>query len=104
MSADTALRNRVEDLLFREAALLDEKKWQAWLQLYVEDAVFWMPACSARASTLATAISTSEARPNTSTAEIGARKAPMRMLSRRRTAARCLAGGRGDGCRSLNAP
>ena len=44
MSADTALRNRVEDLLFREAALLDEKKWQAWLQLYVEDAVFWMPA------------------------------------------------------------
>ena len=44
MSAGTALRNRVEDLLFREAALLDEKKWQAWLQLYVEDAVFWMPA------------------------------------------------------------
>jgi 3-phenylpropionate/cinnamic acid dioxygenase small subunit len=40
----TRLRSDVEDLLYLEARLLDEKKWREWLELYAEDAVFWMPA------------------------------------------------------------
>lgn len=34
----------IQDLLFLEAHLLDHKKWMAWLDLYTEDAVFWMPS------------------------------------------------------------
>jgi 3-phenylpropionate/cinnamic acid dioxygenase small subunit len=37
------LKNAVEELIYREAALLDAKKWREWLELYAEDAVFWMP-------------------------------------------------------------
>jgi len=37
-------RAAVEDLVYREARLLDEKKWHEWLALYTEDAVFWMPS------------------------------------------------------------
>lgn len=33
-----------EQLLYREAALLDEDDWDEWLGLYTEDALFWMPA------------------------------------------------------------
>jgi 3-phenylpropionate/cinnamic acid dioxygenase small subunit len=47
------LRASVEDLLYREAALLDEKKWQDWLGLYTEDAVFWMPAWASEYETTA---------------------------------------------------
>jgi 3-phenylpropionate/cinnamic acid dioxygenase small subunit len=37
-------RDEAEDLLYREAALLDEGAWDEWLALYAEDAVFWVPA------------------------------------------------------------
>jgi len=37
-------RVATEDLIYREARLLDEKKWQDWLALYTEDALFWMPS------------------------------------------------------------
>ena len=37
-------RADAEDLLYREALLLDRRDWDAWLDLYAEDAVFWMPA------------------------------------------------------------
>jgi len=42
----TAMLSRAdaEDMLYREAALLDEGGWDDWLALYTEDAVFWMPA------------------------------------------------------------
>ncbi|WP_423603547.1 aromatic-ring-hydroxylating dioxygenase subunit beta [Sphingomonas sp. MS122] len=40
----TLTRAEAEDLLYREAALLDEGGWDEWLALYTEDAVFWMPA------------------------------------------------------------
>ncbi len=33
-----------EDLLYQEARLLDERRFEAWLELYAEDAVYWMPA------------------------------------------------------------
>ena len=42
----TAIFSRAdaEDLLYREAACLDEGAWDDWLALYTEDAVFWAPA------------------------------------------------------------
>jgi 3-phenylpropionate/cinnamic acid dioxygenase small subunit len=32
------------EVLEREAAYLDEQKWDEWLALYTEDCEFWMPA------------------------------------------------------------
>lgn len=35
---------RCTDLLYREAAYLDERRWSEWLALYAEEAEFWVPA------------------------------------------------------------
>ncbi|MGQ7064759.1 MAG: aromatic-ring-hydroxylating dioxygenase subunit beta [Caulobacterales bacterium] len=32
------------DLLFAEGNALDERRWEDWLGLYTEDAVYWVPA------------------------------------------------------------
>lgn len=37
-------RTTAEDILYREALLLDRGEWDAWLDLYMTDAIFWMPA------------------------------------------------------------
>lgn len=37
-------RAEAEELLYREALHLDRGDWDAWLALYREDAIFWMPA------------------------------------------------------------
>jgi len=37
-------REAVEAFLYREARLLDDKDWDAWLSLYAPEAVFWMPS------------------------------------------------------------
>ena len=37
-------RAEVEDLLAREALSLDRRDWDAWLDLFVEDCCYWMPA------------------------------------------------------------
>jgi benzoate/toluate 1,2-dioxygenase subunit beta len=37
-------RPEAEDLLYREARLLDERRFDEWLAMYAEDVVFWMPA------------------------------------------------------------
>lgn len=37
----TAIANK---LLIREGICLDDQQWQDWLQLYAEDAVYWVPA------------------------------------------------------------
>lgn len=42
--ADLELHGAVTDFLNREARLLDAQDWQAWLDLYCDDAVFWVPA------------------------------------------------------------
>ena len=34
----------VEQFLYREALLLDEKRWQEWLALYTEDCFYWVPS------------------------------------------------------------
>lgn len=35
---------RCADLIYQEAAYLDERRWAEWLALYTEDAEFWLPA------------------------------------------------------------
>lgn len=40
----TVQREAVEELLHREAYLLDTRRWDDWLALYEADAVYWAPA------------------------------------------------------------
>jgi len=37
------LRQEVEDFLYREAELLDERRYEEWLDLFTEDVRYWMP-------------------------------------------------------------
>ena len=37
------LRQEVEDLLYREAELLDERRFEEWLELFTDDLHYWMP-------------------------------------------------------------
>ena len=39
-----AVQESVQAFLYREARLLDAQKWNDWLDLYCDDAVFWVPA------------------------------------------------------------
>ena len=39
--ADT--RHEVEQFLYRQAELLDGKQWQAWIDLFALEGVYWMP-------------------------------------------------------------
>jgi len=41
------LLDRCTELIYREAAYLDEKRWSEWLGLYAKDAEFWLPAWTA---------------------------------------------------------
>ncbi|MGE0799497.1 MAG: aromatic-ring-hydroxylating dioxygenase subunit beta [Lautropia sp.] len=41
--ADTALHHEISMLLYRQAALLDAKRWQDWIDLFGDDGVYWMP-------------------------------------------------------------
>ncbi|HEY1721591.1 MAG TPA: aromatic-ring-hydroxylating dioxygenase subunit beta [Magnetospirillaceae bacterium] len=42
-SADTDIR-AIERFLYREAALLDEARWEEWLALYTDDCFYWVPS------------------------------------------------------------
>ena len=37
------VQREVEQFLFRQAELLDAKHWQAWIDLFADDGVYWMP-------------------------------------------------------------
>jgi 3-phenylpropionate/cinnamic acid dioxygenase small subunit len=37
------LRQEVEDFLYQEAELLDERRYEAWLDLLTDDVHYWMP-------------------------------------------------------------
>jgi 3-phenylpropionate/cinnamic acid dioxygenase small subunit len=37
------LREEIEDLLYRQAALLDARRWQEWVDLFTDDGIYWMP-------------------------------------------------------------
>ena len=41
---DAALLRQVQVLLTRQAALLDAKRWNEWMELFTEDGLYWMPA------------------------------------------------------------
>ena len=42
VSADT--QRQVEQFLFRQADILDERRWDEWLDLFTKDGHYWMPA------------------------------------------------------------
>lgn len=44
MSVDAELEREVAGLINREAMLLDRHRWDEWIDLYSEDAVYWVPA------------------------------------------------------------
>jgi 3-phenylpropionate/cinnamic acid dioxygenase small subunit len=37
------LKQEAEEFLYREAELLDERRYEEWLDLFTEDARYWMP-------------------------------------------------------------
>ncbi|MBL4620930.1 MAG: aromatic-ring-hydroxylating dioxygenase subunit beta [Immundisolibacteraceae bacterium] len=41
---DLALRAMMEDFLYEEALMLDEKRYADWVDLFSEDAIYWVPA------------------------------------------------------------
>jgi 3-phenylpropionate/cinnamic acid dioxygenase small subunit len=44
----------VEEFLYREALLLDEKRWAEWLELYTEDCFYWVPSVVGQADPINT--------------------------------------------------
>ncbi|MHA7777986.1 aromatic-ring-hydroxylating dioxygenase subunit beta [Roseibium sp. M-1] len=44
MIPSEALRGTIERLLFLEARLLDQERLEEWLELYTDDATYWIPA------------------------------------------------------------
>lgn len=50
------LRARVEDFYFREAALLDERRFDEWLDLIADDVHYWMPLRAYRRAGSAAAV------------------------------------------------
>lgn len=41
---------RLQQLLYREARLLDERRWSEWLALWTEQGMYWMPQQQGQAS------------------------------------------------------
>lgn len=37
------LQQAVEQFLYRQAELLDSKRWQEWIDLFTDDGIYWMP-------------------------------------------------------------
>jgi 3-phenylpropionate/cinnamic acid dioxygenase small subunit len=37
------LQHEIEQFLYRQSELLDTKRWQEWIDLFVDDGVYWMP-------------------------------------------------------------
>jgi len=40
-------QHEVEQFLYKQADLLDGRRWQEWIDLFTPDGVYWMPADSA---------------------------------------------------------
>jgi 3-phenylpropionate/cinnamic acid dioxygenase small subunit len=36
-------QHAVEQFLYRQSGLLDDKRWQAWIDLFTPDGIYWMP-------------------------------------------------------------
>ncbi len=39
-----AVQHEIEQFLYRQAELLDAKRWQDYVDLFAEDGIYWMPA------------------------------------------------------------
>jgi 3-phenylpropionate/cinnamic acid dioxygenase small subunit len=48
--ASTLDRATLERVVFLEGELLDEKRFEEWLDLYTEDAIYWVPAAPGQSS------------------------------------------------------
>ncbi len=44
MTGRDGLRDMVSDLINWESTLLDRRRWEEWIALYTEDAVYWVPS------------------------------------------------------------
>jgi benzoate/toluate 1,2-dioxygenase beta subunit len=44
VASDLTLQHAVQEFLYREASLLDGRKWRDWQKLFDEEAVYWIPA------------------------------------------------------------
>ena len=44
MTSDPLFVRRVEEFLFHEARLLDEREFEAWMALFADDGIYWIPA------------------------------------------------------------
>ncbi|MCZ6764500.1 MAG: aromatic-ring-hydroxylating dioxygenase subunit beta [Alphaproteobacteria bacterium] len=44
VSADT--QRAVEQFLYRQAEILDERRWDEWLDCFTADGIYWMPAAA----------------------------------------------------------
>jgi 3-phenylpropionate/cinnamic acid dioxygenase small subunit len=42
--AGADMQREVEQFLYRQAELLDDKHWQAWMDCFADDGIYWMPA------------------------------------------------------------
>ncbi len=51
MTGDRELRLEVAELINREASLLDRRRWAEWIELFTEDAVYWVPSWSSEEET-----------------------------------------------------
>lgn len=52
MTDDPVFIRRVEEFLFHEARLLDEREFEAWMALFSEDGIYWIPATPGQADPL----------------------------------------------------
>ena len=43
MTTKLQLQHDVEQFLYRQAELLDTKQWEAWIDLFTPDGIYWMP-------------------------------------------------------------
>ena len=37
------LKIQIEEFLYRQAEILDDKRWDEWLNLFTEDGIYWVP-------------------------------------------------------------
>jgi len=44
MTDDLVLVRQVEEFLFHEARLLDDREFEAWMALFTADGIYWIPA------------------------------------------------------------
>jgi len=43
MAVDEAIKSEIEQFLYREARLMDRGEWEAWLDLFAEGGMYWVP-------------------------------------------------------------